>query len=46
LKSYLQGEVPGVKEELEYILKINDQVLDEKLKIPLLIKYESPTEKP
>jgi hypothetical protein len=46
LKSYLQGEVPGVKEELEYILKINDQVLDEKLKIPLLIKYESPIEKP
>ncbi len=46
LKSYLQGEVPGVKEELDYILKINDQVLDDKLKIPLLIKYESPTEKP
>jgi len=46
LKAYLQGEVPAVKDELEYILKINDQILDEKLKIPLLIKYESPTEKP
>lgn len=45
-KSYLQGEVPGVKEELEEIMKTTDQVLDEKMKIPLIIKYESPTEKP
>ena len=45
-KSYLQGEVPGVKEELEYIMKINDQILDEKLRIPLVLKYESPIEKP
>lgn len=42
IKSYLLGENPALKEELEMLLKVNDLMLDDKLKIPLVSKYEPP----
>ena len=40
LKSYLQGDYQGVKDEIEVINKINETFLMEKLKHPLITKYE------
>jgi dynein heavy chain len=47
LKSYLLGDHPEVKEDLERLLKVTDEVLDDKLKIPLVVQYDPPSgEKP
>lgn len=46
IKSYLQGENPELKKELDYVLTINDQKMEEKLELKLINTYENPNEKP
>jgi hypothetical protein len=46
LKSYLTGEHPEIKDELEKFLKINDNTLEEKLQQSLVVPYNPPEEKP
>ena len=42
LKAYLQGDYQGVKDEIEIINKVNEPFLADKLKSPLISKFEPP----